>query len=87
MKVRVKFVGELRKKYDLTDTWLILSDNATVEDVLTRIKNEHGVNVNLEDKSITVLVNGRRLEFIGGSKAKLKDLDEIVIMPIIAGGL
>jgi len=87
MKVRVKFVGEVRKKYDLTDTWLILSDNATVEDVLTRIKNEHGVNVNLEDKSITVLVNGRRLEFIGGSKAKLKDLDEIVIMPIIAGGL
>ena len=87
MKVRVKFVGEVRKKYDLTDTWLILSDNATVEDVLTRIKNEHGVNVNLEDKSITVLVNGRRLEFIGGSKAKLKDLVETVIMLIIAGGL
>lgn len=87
MKVRVKFVGAMRKKYGLTDTWLILSDDATVEDVLAKIEKEHGVSVNLEDTGMTVLVNGRRLDFIGGSKTKLKDLDEIVIMPIIAGGL
>jgi len=87
MKVRVKFVGELHKKYGLTDIWLFVDEDATVEDVLAKIEKEHGISVNPEDTSITFLVNGRHLDFIGGYKAKLKDLDEIVIMPIIAGGL
>ncbi|MEM0057918.1 MAG: MoaD/ThiS family protein [Candidatus Bathyarchaeia archaeon] len=87
MRVRVKFVSTTRKKYGLTDFWLFLGDDATVEDVLARIEREHGVSINLEDTGVAVLVNGKRLEFIGGPKAKLRDLDEIVIMPIIAGGI
>lgn len=86
MKVRVKFAGAMSRRFSLTDTWLFLHDHATVEDVFAKLK-EHGVYINSEDVGITILVNGRRLEFIGGLKAKLKDMDEIVLMPIIAGGI
>ncbi|MEM3730437.1 MAG: MoaD/ThiS family protein [Candidatus Bathyarchaeia archaeon] len=87
MKVRVKFAGDSHHKFGMTDIWLFLQDDVTVEDVLAKLERERGVKISLEDVSLTVLVNGRRIEFIGGPKAKLKDMDEIVIVPIIAGGL
>jgi molybdopterin converting factor small subunit len=87
MKVRVKFTGATCKKFSLTDVWLFLHDDARVKDVFTKLEKEWGITINSQDTSITVLLNGRRLEFVGDSKAKLKDMDEIVVMPIIAGGL
>ncbi|MEM3577888.1 MAG: MoaD/ThiS family protein [Candidatus Bathyarchaeia archaeon] len=86
MKVRVKFAGAAHKRFSLTDIWLFLHDYATVEDAFIKLK-EQGVDIKPGDATITVLVNGRRIEFIGGLKTKLKDMDEIVLMPIIAGGL
>ena len=37
------------------------------------------------DRSI-VMVNGRRIEFIGGADAPLKDTDTVLIFPVVAGG-
>ncbi len=86
MKVRLKFAGEVHKKYGLADLWLIIHGEATVKEVLATLEKEKGIKINLEDSSIVVLVNGRRVEFIGGPNAIVKDMDEIVVMPIIAGG-
>ncbi|MCS7114549.1 MAG: MoaD/ThiS family protein [Nitrososphaerota archaeon] len=86
MKVRVKFVGEMHKKFGMEDLWLSLHDKAAVKDVLAKLEMEKGVKIDLGDPSLVVLVNGRRIEFMGGSNASLKDMDEIVVMPIIAGG-
>lgn len=87
MKVRVKFAGDSRQKFGVTDIWLFVHDNAAVKDILAKLEKERGIKISLEDSGITVLVNGRHLEFVGGVNAKLRDLDEIVVMPIIAGGL
>ncbi len=86
MKVRVKFVGEMRKRFGMEDFWLILHNETTVKEILAKLEREKGIKIDLKDDSIVVLVNGRRVEFLGGLTAAIKDMDEIVVMPIIAGG-
>lgn len=86
MKVRLKFAGDTHKKFGVADLWLSLHDEATVKEFLVKLEREKGIKIDLEDTSIVFLVNGRRVEFIGGLSAILKDMDEIVVMPIIAGG-
>lgn len=39
----------------------------------------------ISDRSI-VMVNGRRIDFIGGPAAPLKDTDTILVFPVVAGG-
>ncbi|MBQ6456649.1 MAG: MoaD family protein [Mogibacterium sp.] len=39
----------------------------------------------ISDRSI-VMVNGRRIDFIGGPDAPLRDSDTILIFPVVAGG-
>ncbi len=39
----------------------------------------------ISNRSI-VIVNGRRIDFIGGPGAPLKDTDTILIFPVVAGG-
>lgn len=82
----MKFIGEARKKFNLEDLWISFQEEPTVKDVLAELERERGVKINLEDSSVAVLVNGRRIEFIGGLNATLKHMDEVTIMPIIAGG-
>ena len=35
---------------------------------------------------VTVMVNGRRAEFLGGLDAPLKESDTVLIFPVVAGG-
>lgn len=85
MKVRVKLVGDLRQKVGMDDFWIFLPEKATVKDAFAELV-KRSVKVDTENISMVIFVNGRRLEFIGGLNTVLKDMDEIVIMPIIAGG-
>jgi len=87
MKVLVKFVGSPYVITGIVDTWLVFDKNEiTVRELLTKLEIERGVKFTLEIDSIVVLVNGRRIEFMGGLDAKLKDSDEIVVASIVGGG-
>jgi molybdopterin converting factor small subunit len=86
MKVHIKFVGKFHEEFSTEDMWLYLQNGATMKEVLEKLEREKSIKVNLQDSSMVVLVNGKRVEFSGGLSAVLRDLDEIVIMPIIAGG-
>ena len=39
----------------------------------------------ISERSI-VMVNGRRIDFIGGPDAPLKDTDTVLVFPVVAGG-
>ena len=39
----------------------------------------------ISDRSI-IMVNGRRIDFIGGPGAPLKDTDTVLQFPVVAGG-
>jgi len=86
MKVHIKFVGKFHEEFSTEDLWLFLQNGATMKEVLEKLEREKNIKVNPQDHSMVVLVNGKRVEFVGGLNAALRDLDEIVIMPIIAGG-
>jgi len=87
MKVLAKFVGSPYTIVGVSDIWLFFDKNEiTVRELLTKLEIERGVKFNLEIDNIVVLVNGRRIEFMGGLDAKLKDSDEIVVASIVGGG-
>jgi molybdopterin converting factor small subunit len=86
MRVHIKFVGRFHEEFRTEDLWIYLQDGATMREVLEKLESEKSIKVNLQDSSMVVLVNGKRMEFVGGLNATLRDLDEIVIMPIIGGG-
>jgi len=86
MRVHIKFVGKFHEEFRTEDSWIYLQNGATMNEVLEKLESEKRIKVNLQDPSMVVLVNGRRVEFAGGLNAALKDKDQIVIMPIIVGG-
>jgi len=86
MRVHIKFVGKFHEEFRTEDLWIYLQDGAAMKEVLEKLESEKSIKVNLKDSSMVILVNGKRLEFAGGLNAALKNLDEIVIMPIIGGG-
>jgi molybdopterin converting factor small subunit len=86
MRVHIKFVGKFHKEFRMEDLWIYLQNEATMKEVLEKLEREKSIKVNLQNSSTAVLVNGKRVEFVGGLNAALRDLDEIVIMPITGGG-
>jgi molybdopterin converting factor small subunit len=87
MKVLLKFVGSPYVITGISDTWFVFDKNEiTVRELLTKLETEKEVKLNLEIPNIVVLVNGKRIEFMGGLDAELKDLDEVVVASIVAGG-
>jgi len=82
----MKFVGKFHEEFRTEDLWINLQNGATIKELLEKLESEKSIKVNLQDPSMVVLVNGKRTEFAGGLSAVLRDLDEIVIMPIIGGG-
>jgi molybdopterin converting factor small subunit len=86
MRVHIKFVGKLHEELSMEDVWIYLQNGATMKEVLEELESKKSIKVNLQNSSMVVLVNGRRMEFVGGLNATLRDLDEIVIMPITVGG-
>jgi molybdopterin converting factor small subunit len=86
MRVHIKFVGKFHKEFRTEDLWIYLKSEGTMKEVLEKLEREKSIKVDLQNSSTAVLVNGKRVEFAGGVNAALRDLDEIVIMPITAGG-
>ena len=86
MRVHIKFVGKFHEEFRTEDVWLYLQNGVTMKELFEKLEREKSIKVNLQDSSMVVLVNGKRVEFVGGLSAVLRDLDEIVIMPIVAGG-
>ena len=86
MRVHLKFVGKFHEEFSTEDAWIYLQNGATMKEVLEKLERDKSIKVNLQDSGMVILVNGKRMEFVGGLIAVLKDLYEIVIMPIIGGG-
>lgn len=87
MKVLVKFAGRPYNIINKPYMWFPLeNDETTLNDVLTKIEAETGVKFNLKDAGVIILINGMRMEHIGGLRAKIKDMDEIIIASVAGGG-
>lgn len=86
MKVFVKLIAQVAEGIDKPEFWVFLEENSTLDDLLKKLLLERGIKIKWDKRNIVILINGSSAEFLGGVKAKLKDMDKIVIMPVAAGG-
>ncbi|ACS90669.1 hypothetical protein TSIB_1618 [Thermococcus sibiricus MM 739] len=86
MKVFVKLIAQVAEGIERLEFWVFLEENSTLGDLLKKLELERKIKIEWDKRNIVILINGRSAEFLGGVKAKLKDMDKIVIMPVAAGG-
>jgi len=86
MKVLVKLVGPLAQGMDRPEFWIYLDEGSTVEDLLRKLELEKRVRIEPGSQSIVILVNGRSIALLEDLKTRLRDLDEVAIMPFAFGG-
>ncbi|OYT33183.1 hypothetical protein B6U96_16950 [Archaeoglobales archaeon ex4484_92] len=86
MKVFVKLIAQVAEGIDRPEFWGFLEENSTLDDLLKKLELERRIKIEWDEQNIVILINGRSAEFLGRVKAKLKDMNKIVIMPVAAGG-
>jgi len=86
MKVFVKLIGHVARGVYDPEFWVSLDEGSTLKDLIEKLIREKGIKFELDKGDVVVLINGRSSDFLGGLGTQLKDMDKIVIMPVVAGG-
>ncbi|SHM27754.1 molybdopterin synthase sulfur carrier subunit [Caldanaerovirga acetigignens] len=92
IKIKVITGSEIAKIVGAHEKIIYLPEGATVNDFLTYLKTEYGEPMEKflfksnRELSQVVMVNGKNIAFLEGKDTKLKDGDEIFLVPIAAGG-
>jgi molybdopterin converting factor small subunit len=92
MKVNVSIFGDLAAVLGRKQI-VELDEGSTVATLARRIAEKGGVTrqgylgrYKLGGDELTVLVNGRNIHLLSGPATVLRDGDEVVILPPVAGG-
>jgi len=95
MKVRVHYLGPVRVKLNKKEEDVGVSAKASVLDLLRGLSDTYGEwfrkeVLDDEEKNVreglVITVNGIALGQLGGLAAKLKEGDEVMLLPFFAGG-
>ena len=95
MKVTVHYLGLVKTYTNKGQDEILLSKDAALSDLLEKLANSFGKPFNLEvyeptkkevKAMFTVMVNGVIMGQLNGVETKLKDGDNIIIMPLMTGG-
>ncbi len=90
IRVTVKLLGILKEEAGWYRKAYVLEDGATVRILLEKLVKEYpglAKYFNDPEAPITVLVNGRDVEFLDGFETKLHDGDTVALIPPAGGGL
>jgi molybdopterin synthase sulfur carrier subunit len=93
MKVKVKFFALLREAAGIKELEEELEEGATVRGLLKRLGDKlpkrfrelifEGQDVS---KNVIILVNRRGIKELDGLETKLRDGDEVALLPPVSGG-
>lgn len=94
MAITVKFVGALRYISSVECLAVVCEENSCVRTVISGITMERPelkkalIDQQLQDPRISalILVNGREINVLDGLETRLKDGDELVLIPVVHGG-
>jgi len=92
--IAVKFIGSLRHVSGTGEHAFGCKDHASVKELINEIIKELPelkrslIDQQLEDSrpNTLILVNGREISVLNGLETKLKDGDEVVLVPFVHGG-
>jgi molybdopterin synthase sulfur carrier subunit len=92
--VKVRAIFHLKEMLGAKEITLNLRRNATIKDLIQFLIEKYGKKFEDAIKNpdgglnpiITILVNGRQIDFIGGIETKLADGDIISFIPPVGGG-
>ncbi|MEM1530179.1 MAG: MoaD/ThiS family protein [Candidatus Bathyarchaeia archaeon] len=95
MRVKIRLMGLLKRACGKEEILMQLSEGAKLKDAIFKLLEEEEalkeilIDPELKDPrpNTIILVGGREISVLGGLEAELKDEDEIVIIPVIHGGL
>ena len=90
----MKFVGALRHVSGVDQLALDCGENISVRRIVSEIAEERPelkqslIDQQLQDPRLNalILVNGREISALDGLETKLKDGDELVLIPVVHGG-
>jgi len=91
MMIKVKAFARFREVFG-KELDVELDGKATVMDLLTGLCAPHGSQDLVFDESgmikkyVNILVNGRHIHSLSGTRTELVDGDEVAIFPPVAGG-
>lgn len=93
MRVKVKFLATLYDLLGVMRDEAVVPEGATVLDLIKALDERYGGRLSREildgdrlKEEYNVLVNGRAIDFLEGLSTRLKDGDEVVFLPPVAGG-
>ncbi|MEA1895676.1 MAG: ubiquitin-like small modifier protein 1 [Euryarchaeota archaeon] len=91
MMINVKAFARFREVFG-KELGVELDGKATMTDLLNRLCAPHDAHDIIFDESggikkyVNILVNGRHMQSISGTRTELADGDEVAIFPPVAGG-
>lgn len=96
MKIKVEYLGHIKSMVGARrEEEIDIEDNSSVRDLLAMLSEKHGKSFkkavyetggdDLKSNFIAT-VNGYLLNQLDGLKTKLKNGDNVVLMPIVSGG-
>ncbi len=89
MQVEVLFFGRIREATGISQELVTVADGATLNDLLKVLKTKFGSVLTRElraSRRPMVLVNGRNMQSLQGSRTALQDKDLVAILPAMFGG-
>jgi molybdopterin synthase sulfur carrier subunit len=92
--VTVRFIGSLRAFAKKSKITLEFPKTVLVREIITRIVEEQPrlkralIDPELDDPRTNslILVNGKEISVLEGLNTKLKDGDEVILVPVVHGG-
>jgi molybdopterin converting factor small subunit len=90
----VRFIGSLRASAEKSRFTLELKKTISLREVITRIVDEQPklkralIDPELDDPrtNALILVNGKEISVLQGLNTKIKDEDELILIPVVHGG-
>lgn len=94
MPITVRFIGSLRASAEKSRFTLELKKTISLREVITKIVDEQPrlkralIDPELDDPrtNALILVNGKEISVLQGLNTKIKDGDELVLVPVVHGG-
>ena len=92
MKVKVRLFGDVSESIGSKHT-LELPENTSVLSLTNRLQREAGNSrgghlgdFKVGGADLAIIINGKNIKLLDGVETKLRDDDDVVIMPFVVGG-